>query len=85
MKICNTDKIATVPDCPMLNRLIPNSFHLPAKDKLVEKHKMSAKPRKKAPPYITSLLSSLNPKYNKAIDPRKIKLVTIKSTLMRLI
>ena len=49
MKMCRMDTTATVPDWPILNRLIPNSFHLPARDRAVEKHITSATPTNKAP------------------------------------
>lgn len=61
MKMCKTDKIATVPDWPILKRLIPNSFHLPARDKPVENITISAQPTKKDPAYMTALLSYWNP------------------------
>lgn len=46
-------KIATVEDCPKLNRLMPWSCHLPAIERATAKQKQSAKPAPKAPKLIS--------------------------------
>lgn len=45
-----TESTATVPDCPKLKRLSPDSCHFPPITKVSENKKQSATPIMKAPP-----------------------------------
>ena len=56
-----TDSIATVRDCPTLNKLMPFSFQKPPIEAANEKQKQSANPTKKDPKYTRKINSISKP------------------------